>query len=368
MSTATLSGRIVTSCTVALPAWGVWWADVEADSEDDALTGAVALDVAGLELSGTIMSGGEWQGRARYRIAGGAGRWGAQLGARSYANDLGVKRRRVLSDAAQDCGERLEAEGITGTLGPQWARDAGPASRVLHLVAPRAWYVGEDGTTRIGARPIVDYEGEATIVHADRSESRVVLAADDLRGLVPGVTVDGVTAVDVVHEIRGGALRSTLWGERGSGSRVPRAFARAVESVMAWARYRGVWSYRVVSQHGERLDLQAERASAGMPDLQLVRVRPGVPGWRASHALGSMVLVAFVDGDPSRPVVIAGDDADSPGHVPAALAADAGTTIGLADAIGPVVCYGDLVTVGAETGVIAHTPTFHRTVPARVLA
>ena len=35
--------------------------------------------------------------------------------------------------------------------------------------------------------------------------------------------------------------------------------------------------------------------------------------------MGSMVLVAFVNGDPARPVVVAGDDPGSPGFAPSRL-------------------------------------------------
>ena len=92
----------------------------------------------------------------------------------------------------------------------------------------------------------------------------------------------------------------------------------APTALTASTRYRGVWSYRVVAQTGERLDLQAERASSGMPDLQRVRVRYPA-GVKSDHSPGSMVLVAFVDGLVSRPAVVAGDDPESPGFAPASL-------------------------------------------------
>ena len=45
-----------------------------------------------------------------------------------------------------------------------------------------------------------------------------------------------------------------------------------------------------------------------MPDLQRVPVRPGVAGCVATVALGSRVLVGFVDSDASRPYVASFDD------------------------------------------------------------
>ena len=340
---ATLNGSTVLACSVRLPAWGIWWADVELDS-DEQMAGAVTLELAGLTLVGTIISGGPWHGRARYRIAGGAGQWGKWIGPQGYANDAGVKRAGVAGDAATACGETVDLPGLTGTLGGAWTREAGPASRTLELVAPRAWYVAEDGITRFGRRPAVPYAGEAAILLVDEAAARVVLGADELAGLIPGAVVDGIEAVDVLHELADGTLRTTLWGDRGASSRTGTAFARIVLALTAELRYSGLHSYRVVSQNGERLDLQVERASSGLPNLQRVRVRYGVPGATVEHTLGALVLVAFVDGDPARPVVVAGDDPDAPGFVPA--------EIHLATANAPVVRYGETVTVGAAAGPI----------------
>ena len=92
-----------------------------------------------------------------------------------------------------------------------------------------------------------------------------------------------------------------------------------------------------------------------MPDLQRVRVRPGVPGCSADWPLGSMVLVAFVDGLPSRPVVVAGDDPESPGFAPDRL-----TLVGEDDmlpgvtVLGQALRYGDTVMMPSGP---AATPT-----------
>lgn len=327
MVTATLEGVTVTACAVHLPAYGIPWADVELD-EPTALSGSVTLALPGLSLVGTIMSGGPWQGRARYRVAGGAGGWGKTIAAKSYTNDAGVKLWTVLRDAAEACGETINADTVSGTVGSHYTREAGPASRALALLADRAWYVDEAGVTRLGARAATTYDGDATRMGKASEQLRLELAADDLAGLLPGATVSdgqGVSfeAVDVVHRLGDGKLRTTVWGELGGSSRVGSALHRLIAQLTAAERYRGVWSYRIVSQSGERLDLQAVRVSTGMPDQRAVRVRPGVPGVKADHAIGSRVLVAFVDGDPGQPVVVGFEDADSEGFEPGELFVDA---------------------------------------------
>ena len=110
MSDVTLNGATVLAATVHIPAWGIWWADVEV-GESVALTGAAALELPGQSFVGTIVSGGPWQGRGRYRVAGGAGRWGVTIARKSYSNDApaGVKLATILGDSAAACGETFDA-------------------------------------------------------------------------------------------------------------------------------------------------------------------------------------------------------------------------------------------------------------------
>lgn len=327
MALATLNGHSVLAAHVSIPAWGVWTADVEIGSTE-ALTGAVTLVIDDLTLRGTIMSGGAYQTRGRYRIAGGAGGWGRPIPAKAYANDLGVRLSRVLADAAEACGETLGTVATT-TVGTAFLRAEGPAARVLHELSPQAWYVDEAGVTQVGRRPAVTYTGTAPRITTDLARGMIELAPASLAGLVPGAVVDGLEAVDVEIALEG-ALRVTIYG-RGIAdtARLPSALTRIVEGITAGHRFYGSWEYRVVARTGERLQLQVVRASSGMPDLFYapVPVR-AVAGVRVRPALGSTVLVSFVDGDPSKPYVAAftaPTDVDA-GFIPDELALMAGST------------------------------------------
>jgi hypothetical protein len=108
-------------------------------------------------------------------------------------------------------------------------------------------------------------------------------------------------------------------------------------------RFRGAYEYRVVSQQGNRLNLQPARSVLGLPDLARVPVRLA-PGYRADFAPGSLCLVQFVNADPARPVVTSGDDPDSPGWMPI------GIELGGPGALG-VVRLGDTVQAGPFAGV-----------------
>lgn len=320
MSTVTLNGRTVLEGRVHLPAWGVWTAVVETDLSDQT-TGAATLVVDDVTLTGTIVSAGVADAtRTRYRIAGGAGGWGRTVPARAYTNDAGVKRALVLADAARECGETMGT--VTGSVGVSYVRSEGPAARVLDDVAARDWYVDAAGVTQIGRRARSTATPAPHVLTVDAARGRVDVAPDKLAALVPGVVVSGIEALDVEHTVSGdGKVRTTLWGQS-----IADTLGRLVDARTEHHRYFAPWEYRVVRRTGERLDLQAVRVASGMPDLRNVRIRPGLAGGRAHPKLGSTVLVAFIDGDPARPVVTAFDEHDGPGWIPSEIALQAGST------------------------------------------
>lgn len=343
VATVTLADVRATKARSTLSAWGAWHADVALDGEHT-LTGQVTLDLAGLLLQGTVLSGGPSEGRSFYRVVGGRGGWGKELPRKSYSNDAGVRLATVLEDAARECGEVIEGVSPSMRLGPSYTRPEGPAREVLELNAPQAWYVGEDGITRLGRRPTFELGASVPRVSpVDHTRRTLTIAPESLSGLVPGVTFDGIEAVDVVHEAAPAGIRTTLWGALGGGrSRGLAAFQKMLEALDPFRPFRGVYEYRVVLLQGERLDLQPVRRSTGMPDLQRVTIRPGVAGAKGVLALGTRVVVMFLDADPQRPFVAAFEDADGGAFVPLALDIDAQIAISLAKGVRPAVATGDL--------------------------
>lgn len=337
MSFATLNGHACTRARVQAPAWGAWWADVDLAEPEALSVGArVTLALADKTFSGTIVSGGAAEGRAAYRIAGGAGGWGRELPAKAYRSDTGVKASNVIGDAASACGETIASPPAT-KLGPHYARAAGAASAVLHALAPRAWYVDFDGVTRFGARASVTYAGDGARSRVSPATAVVEIATDEIGTLVPGVIVDGsAPASDVEYMLDARKLRVRVYAST-RASRNREALRRLVASLFPEIRYSGLFEFRVVTQQGERLNLQPVRAALGLPDLSGVPVRPGMAGLRATVLPGSLVLVAFADRDPSRPGVVAHDATDAPGWMPLALELGEGPTLGVARVTDPVV-------------------------------
>jgi hypothetical protein len=341
---ATLAGKRITRARVHVPAWGTWYAEASLDSEAT-LSGAVELVLNDATFRGTVLAGGPGLGRSEYRVVGGAGGWGKPLPKKSYANDAGVKLATVVADAAREAGETFDATTASSTrLGPCWTRPADIAGRVLEQVAPSAWYVGADGTTRLGRRAVTQYAGKATrTAPVDRARKRVTLAAEALADIVPGVVVDGVEAVDVVHTVDADTgLRTTIYGRgAAAGNAMLDAWRKVSDQLDPDRAFRGTYEYRVVLLNANRVDLQPVLVSIGMPDLQRVPVRPGVAGAKSTLTPGARVLVTWVNADPARPVVVGFEDADGEGFLPDVTTIDADTSVKLGAGAIPVARTGD---------------------------
>jgi hypothetical protein len=341
---STLENHRVVHAIAEIPAHGLWFVDAELDAEVK-LAGRIVFKLSDLTLRGTILSGGAGIGRSRYRIVAGAGGWGLPLKKENYQNDAGVKLATVLGDAARLAGETIEAIDQKLTVGPGWNRiEDEPASRVLERTVPGAWYVDEDGTTRLGERAASTLPAGVTrVTPIDYRLRKVELASDSIAKILPGVMIDDLRAVDVKHEMKDGGLRTTVWGS----SRRTEALRKLQAQLDPLRDFRGPHEYRVVTQNNNRLDLQPVRVSTGMPSIRNCFVRPGVAGAKSNVMLGSRVVVWFLDADPSRAFVTAMEDADGEGFVPTKTTIEVDDELALGGADGPAVARkGDGVNCG----------------------
>jgi hypothetical protein len=334
----TVGGTTAIKARIQIPSRGVWWCDLELP-EDEALSGAVEVEVLDATLRGTVIAGGAAQGRSSWRIAGGAGRWGEVIPAKYYVNDAGVSKTLIAQDAAKACGEQIDVSGLDGTLGTSYVRPRDSASVALDAVAPHTWRVDFDGTTLVDVASLAADQAVVLELDAPRMGEQphhgvVVISPDRIAHIQPGMSLDGKIITDIEHRIdaKDGA-RTTLYLADDAKPRRSNAIEKAVRRMLPELRYSGVYEYRIVVQGGERLSLQPVRSSIGLPDIRRAKVRMGTPGIRADHRLGSIVLLAFVNADPTKPVVVGFDDPESPGFLPTRLEIDANVEVGLGDGI-----------------------------------
>jgi len=334
MAAVTLAGAACTAATLTVPGVGLWYASVEL-ADAVALSGNVSLIVLDTTWQGYVIAGGVVDGRARYRIVAGAGGWGRDLPPRAYANDAGLQDSRLLADVASEAGEPALASPPTTRRGPHFSRPRGPASFSLNLLAPRSWYARPDGVVTFGARPALAASALPMVARYPDTRAVELAATDSVAGLLPGTATEYGTAADVEISLSDEGVRARLYAAPAAGRRA-QAWARLIAAVDPGARFRGTYEYRIVTQSGERLNLQPVRSRADLPDLARVPVRAGVAGYRSNHSPGSQVLVAFLDGDLTRPAVVGFDAPDSPGWLPLTIELGGPVPLGVARLTDPV--------------------------------
>ena len=129
-------------------------------------------------------------------------------------------------------------------------------------------------------------------------------------------------------------------------SRLVRALRGIVAAITAQTRCHVPVRYRVVSQTVDRYNLQAVSKAAGWPDILPCAVMAGAAGYKANLTPGSIVLVQFIEGDETQPMITHFEQPGQPGFVPVAI--KIGADSGPAAAAARV---GDQVTVFFPAGI-----------------
>jgi hypothetical protein len=305
--TILLNGLSCVSARVVTPWQGVWFADVDVDLGEVpvAPTGAAVLLIGTTSLVGTIddRASGRFGTKARVRLVGGGGGWDTVVSAQHFHNDGGVLLAAVLSATASSVGEIVAPADPTQRLGVDFVRTAGAASRVL---AGLDWYVTFAGVTVVGPRVVTPALPSIEVLSFDPNTQRLELATDDV--VQPGTLIvdprfSALTVRDVEQTFNEAGSRAVAWCSSSSGSRLGAALANLARESVGVA-FLKCYRYRVIAQAVDgRLTLQAVKRAAGVPDSVSIPVWPGVAGVSAKLLPGSEVLLEFIDGDASQPVV-----------------------------------------------------------------
>lgn len=324
-----VNGHRVTSVKLTVANVGPWVAELVFEGSPD-LVGRVTLTIGTLELSGTLDPdrNGTFGLRRSARIVGGAGSWGSQVTAKNYANDAGIKARTVAEDAARAVGESLGSFVPTRErVGSFYVRQAGCASTALEdALGGAPWWVDYAGVTQAGPRPATALDATAYQVLAYDPATRVAtLAVDDPGAIrIGSILTERLDAPQTVREfelsVTAEEMRVHAWcgGSDTGGGRLADLFRSIVERVTDGKLF-GKYRYRVVRMNGDRVEAQAVRKAAGLPDLLPVSMWPGVAGVHAVLTPGAEVLVEFIEGDRTQPIVTHFAGKDGAGFVPTSL-------------------------------------------------
>jgi hypothetical protein len=303
MAVATLGGKPVTRAALTLPSSGVPTVDVWLSGEDE-LSGTLDLVIGALTMRCTVVRGGAYAGASAYRLVGGAAGWRKTIDSQVYRSNTGVKLSLVLADLARAAGETLSL-GTDAVIGPAFVRRRAEASRVLRELVPGQWWIDPAGVTQVRPRPASTIPDTAydTISYAPET-GIATFATEQPELFVPGATIrvhkgPTITAKLVRINLESGSLRVQAWPV----DDVLGGLEPLVRAQLPLTDFHAFYEYSVVGQTGDKLDLRPMLGGLGLPDLPGFLPRPGAAGAKATLAGGSLVLVGFVNGDPSRPFV-----------------------------------------------------------------
>lgn len=308
---ASANGIRIMSGRISIPFYGAWTADLILATPDD-LTGSVTLVLGDLTLVGAVYRTAPFAGARQARLVAGAGGWRQTIGAQSYQSPAGVMLSTVLGDAARSVRETL-GPFLDRSLGADWERERGPASRLLRLVTDGTWWIDPAGVTQLGPRStapitsafqVLDYHGGmgsysvSTEVLADWTPGRSFTAAT----LNAQATISLVTLV-VDND---GKLRVEVLSGAPEQDRLLANVLELVRSEFPKATYQGTYEYAVqaIAADGSTADLSPTDTTLTLPSIVKCPVRLSTA--TAKLSTGSLVLVAFVNGNPARPAIVGG--------------------------------------------------------------
>lgn len=310
---AHVGGVEIISGDVVIPYSGAWFADLMFAAPLEA-TGRVTIEIGSMRLVGTVdpVASGTRGEQSFARIVAGAGGWATLVTPQHYHADNGVRALLIAQDAARIAGETLGTfTPSADTVGIDYARQVGPASRVLDASCGSAsWWVDFDGVTQVGTRatsaaPAASYE----LIEYDPRQRIATLALDDISLVgVGSVLTDALdtpqTVRDVTLRLSEETVRVIAWtGEPAhTRGRLAGIVEAVIESILDRRAY-GLRKCRVIRVASDRVEVQPVRASMGLPEMLPISMWPGVAGIHATLTPGSEVLVQFVDGDRSQPVI-----------------------------------------------------------------
>jgi hypothetical protein len=330
----TINDQPITRGEIRLFEEGDWFADVATNSGERIPNGTrVTIVAETLTLSGAIVRGDITESVGRYQVAG-RPEWDTRIVPRAYGSAGAVLLKTVLGDIARDALGASWASLVVmppaASLDRQYERRGTrgdvqvTAADALNLLGV-PWYVRADGVTVLASRPAGTVTTEERILLEYRNDAigyRVV-NCEDPAAFAPGLTYDGETIGEVVLALTGDDIKLHVW-TRAASTSFGEAILRWVRRLMPRVELQGVFSYVTVGASSSgRHDLRSTK-SRHLPDVKLADTW-GPGGVSAELAPGTRVLLAFADGDPSSPVLVAVE----PSATPSAASYSAVTSLGI---------------------------------------
>ncbi len=378
---ASANGQRVVAGSLSEPWYGAATAEVLL-ATDAPLVDPVTLVIGNKRSRMAVLRQAPFAGAQRAFLVAGAARWGEDVSVGPYENPAGVLLSAVLGDVAK-ATRRDAANASTGetvalasdrSLGTLYVPGSGPAARLLRELAGELWWIDSAGVTQVGPRAATTIRSAATVADRIGSAGFLEVATEDPAAWTPGARFTGATVADTITV---SFARFSLLNERlrvevlttgmRAASNGPTTSDRAMAALRAIVRaedprrlYHGLYEYAVASADGATFDGTPVDPSAAPRLPRRVPYRPSLAGSTCVPKPGALAIVAFVNGDPSRPVCL-GFDATAPASVTMT-----GDAVDIGPALGPATRYGDAVAIDPITGVLSFVPSIARPVVSTV--
>lgn len=288
----------------------MWTAELSL-AGDSAIPDSGTLEIGDLKLTGTTYRTLPFAGTRKILVIGGANGWSKVIESQNYTNPAGIPLSVVLGDAADACGEKVSIASDV-TIGLSYERERAPASRVLRNFAADGWWMRDDGVTVIGPRARA---GEAItskfqITSYDGAQGMAAVATEKLSDWLPGrtyaaptLTTEQTIAMTSVVVEGEGKLRIGVVSRSSVANRLLLGFRGLMRDAFPRLSYLGLFEYAVQSSDGDVAELSIVDSTQPISDLVAVKIR----GMKVKPAVGGLCLVAFVNGDPTRPAIVSVD-------------------------------------------------------------
>lgn len=336
-----LGGVRARSVRLVVPATGIWVADIRFEDVYKPASGLLPLTLGALTLQGTVdlTQSGDFALQSRITVIGGHGGWRTVLPPKPNHNDGGITKSRIINDVAASVGETVSLDpGVDGSINVDFPQAAGPASRVLEQLFPSfAWWIQPDGSTRVGTRPTKDVTSKVELIDLDPRLQFATLTADDATNLLPGCsfTDPRLSGAFVIHDVEivaeGDKLRAFATASKNRDEELLSLFGQLQDRHTPNAAYqKGPYRYRVISMASDRVNCQIvnQKLIPALPDLLPIGMAAS-PGIKAQLQPGAIVLVDFIEGDPSMPWITGFSRPDDPGFLPVSVTLDASGTMAI---------------------------------------
>lgn len=347
-----VNGNRTTKIVLRRPWSGAWSVVADFDQRIENLSGRATVQIGDATLVGTFVPSltGSFQLQSKAVIIGGNAGWRQTLPAAHEHSDAGVKARNVIVKLAGQVNEPLGTVSIDAVLGPDYVRISGPASKAMDQVCGSStWWVTDAGLTNVGTRPESEVQGAYEVLDYEPRWKVATVTVDTIDQVVPGSILrtrldEPVVVREVEATIANGKVRLECFGQSGVlTSRLRRDLQAMIRTLVPELPYLSPVRYRISKANpgDNRWWLQAVSRDAGFPDTLPIPVR-AFSGIKAEHALGTVCLVMFVEGDPMMPFICGFAAPDEGGWLPTTITVDASGTV----KVGPSA---DLVELGSGT-------------------